>query len=244
MSDPFNNFGVFFINLYHVGILFAITYYPVKLFCEYMFGKFIIIDVILFIMYFIGIVFTSNTIFIYLLFLILYLIMYVFYLIIIYIIPETGFLTLFIPIRELLLKIPPLPILIDKGVFKTFDNFFSFIGGSINYKKFFNNYAQFAKNNIIEYIRLFNPDIDSIIEELQNKNKNDNDNDNDIGDVSICVNSQAPLTTPNMNFVDLFMNEIKNAKNNVKCNLNSIKAYIKTSADEASMETKDAIKNT
>lgn len=242
MGDPFNEFGVFFLNFYHIGILFAIIYYPVKFFFRYNFGRnFIITNIILFIIYFIGIVFTTNTSFIYFLFLILYLIMYVFYLIIIHIIPETGFATLFIPIRELLLKIPPLPILIDKGVFKTFDNFFSYFGGSINFKNFFNNYAEFAKNNIIEYIRLFNPDIDSIIEELQNKNNN---TDDDIGDVNICVNSQAPLSTPDMNFADLFMNEIKNAKNNVRCNLNSIKAYIKTTTDETAMETTDAIKNT
>ena len=42
-----------------------------------------------------------------------------------------------------------------------------------------------------------------------------------------------------MNFVDLFMNEMKNTKNTVRCNLNSIKSYIKTTANDASMEATD-----
>lgn len=252
MSDPFNEFGIFFINFYFLCIFIAIIYYPYDLTInQYMFNKFTLTNVISGFLYFLGNQFPSYTYQLFLLFLILYLILYAFYLFIIYVVPETGPNTLFIPIRELLLAIPPLPLLINKGVFKMFDNFFSLFGGAIKFKDFLKNYVEFSKENIIQYIRMFNPDIDILITEVQKNNSNDNSNTNDNSnsniidtsknDVDVCIDSQTPITTPDMNFIDSIMNQITHSKNSIRCNLNSIKSYIKTSANQASMEATDSI---
>ena len=60
----------------------------------------------------------------YLLIIIFDLIMYIFYIIITTIIPETGFPTLFIPLRELLMKIPPLKKFEERGIFRLFSSIF------------------------------------------------------------------------------------------------------------------------
>lgn len=243
MYDPFNEFGVFFINLYFLCLFIGIIYYPFDIVInKYVFNSFYITNVISIILYFLGIQFPNYTFLLFLLFLILYLILYAFYLFIIYVIPATGFETLFIPIRELLLAIPPLPLLINKGVFRMFKNFFGLFSGFINFEDFFKDYFDFSKQNIIQNVRIFNPNIDLLIESMQNNNKNNSNNINDDrNDVDVCINSQTPITTPDMNFVDLIMNEIKTTKNSVKCNLNSIKSYIKTASNEASMEATDKI---
>jgi len=233
MSDPFNEFGIFFLIFYLICLLIGFTYYFIKYLLKFLFEDYFLTDIYISISHIIGITFPNFTYPLFLLFLILYLILYVFYLIIIYVVPETGLNTLFIPIRELLLAIPPLPLLTNKGVFSMFDSIFSYIGGYINFNEFFQKYFEFSKSNTIEYIRIFNPNIDSIIEKMENNIKNNNKNNDDLienskNNVDICINSQAPITTPDMNFIDLFINEIKNTKNNVKCNLNSIKTYIKT----------------
>lgn len=234
MSDPFNEFGIFFLIFYLICLLIGFTYYFIKYLLKFLFEDYFLTDIYISISHIIGITFPNLTYPLFILFLILYLILYIFYLFIIYVVPSTGFITLFIPIRELLLAIPPLPLLINKGVFSMFDTIFSYIGGSIQFKEFFQKYFEFSKNNIIEYIRMFNPNIDSIIEKMENiNNKNNNDDNNNLienskNNVDICINSQAPITTPDMNFINLFVNEIKNTKNTIKCNLNSIKTYIKT----------------
>lgn len=245
MYDPFNEFGVFFINFFLICLLFGIIYLPYQIFINiYLFNKYFITEFISKILNFLGIQFPNYTYPLFLVFFILYLILYGFYLIIIYVIPETGIKTLFIPIRELLLAIPPLPLLINKGVFKMFENFFGFLSGFVNFNDFFKNYFEFSIENIIENIRFFNPNIDTLIEKMENYDKNNNqDNYNNKNDIDVCINSQAPITTPDMNFVNLFMNEIKNAKNSVRCNLNSIKTYMNTTANEASMNAKDNINN-
>lgn len=243
MYDPFNEFGVFFVNFFLVCLLLGIIYYPFDIIInKYLCNSFYISNVLAKILNFLGLQFPNYTHILFLLFLILYLILYVFYLFIIYVIPETGILTLFIPIRELLLAIPPLPLLINKGVFKMFSNFFGLFSGLINFKDFFKNYFEFSTQNIIQYIRMFNPDIDLLIENMKNNNTNNkNNNDDDKNDVNVCINSQSPITTPDMNFIDLIINQIKNTKNTVRCNLNSIKTYIKTSANNAVIDAKDKI---
>ena len=65
---------------------------------------------------------------IFILILLFYLIFYILYIIITTIIPPTGPATLFIPIRELLLKIPPFEDLIHFGVFRLFNSLFSIFG--------------------------------------------------------------------------------------------------------------------
>lgn len=107
-------------------------------------------------------------------------IMYIFYIIITTIIPETGILTLFIPVRELLMKIPPLKVFEERGIFRLFSAIFEYIGmynGFIDgTKTFLNEYYLFSKNNTYELIRLFNPYINiekftDVIENMNNNNK-------------------------------------------------------------------------
>jgi hypothetical protein len=164
---------------------------------------------------------------------ILFLILYVVFLIIITIIPETGFQTLFIPVREMLLSIPPLPALIDRGVFNFFKNVFKLFGFSQDkmskrLRIFFSEYMLFSKDNIIEMIAVFNPSIkrdslDTLIETMANKNKGEA---NIKKDVDICVNNSSTFTTPDMGMIDEFKTSMNNIKNNISCNMKSIKPYV------------------
>lgn len=162
---------------------------------------------------------------------ILFIIMYIIYLVIIIIIPATGFATLFIPIRELLLAIPPLPQLSDRGVFRFFEKFINFFipNGSFNdkFKDFFTSYFDDMKYSVIEMIRVFNPDIDIIIEEMNNNNKK-SEIDNINNDVEVCINSNTEFTTPNTNYFTMLINDFKNTKYYIKCNLKNINSYVST----------------
>lgn len=162
-------------------------------------------------------------------------IMYVIYLIIIIVIPPTGFATLFIPLRELLLAIPPIPQLKNKGVFNVFDRFFTIIGNS-NKELFGNkyiNYLSFFKDNFYNVIKLFNPHLNIdrfayLIENMQNNNK-ESEKRNIDNNIDMCIANNASITTPDMNFIELATNNISDIKNTVKCNLNALPAYISTS---------------
>lgn len=172
----------------------------------------------------------------YLLVLIFSLIMYLFYIIIKTIIPETGFPTLFIPIRELLMKIPPLQTFEDRGIFRIFSSTIEFLGMNTSFKdglkKFLGDYYLFSKNNSYELIKLYNPHIDienfkNVIENMSNNNKTQELN-NINNDIDVCVGSSSDLTTPDMNYLNIFKNNINDMKNNFKCNLNTLPAYIST----------------
>ena len=179
-----------------------------------------------------------NTILIFLIISIFFIIMYIIYLIITTIIPPTSILTLFIPIRELLLKIPPLPQLQEKGVINIFDRALDIIMGSKSNKenfknKYILNYFGLYKNNFYELIKLFNPHLNIdrfafIIENMQNNNKASEKHNVD-NDISICISNNANITTPDMSFMDLAKNSIGDMKNNVKCNLNALPTYISAS---------------
>jgi len=162
---------------------------------------------------------------------ILFIIMYIIYLVIVIIIPQTGFATLFIPIRELLLAIPPLPQLSDRGVFRFFEKLINFFipNGSFNdkFKDFFISYFDDMKYSVIEMLRLFNPDIDITIEEMNNNNKK-SEIDNINNDVEVCINSNTEFTTPNTNYFTMLINDFKNTKYYIKCNLKNINSYVST----------------
>ena len=115
---------------------------------------------------------------IYIKILLFYLIFYILYLIIITIIPPTGPATIFIPIRELLLKIPPFEDLINFGVFRLLDKLFSVFGidGWINKIITANNaLITFSSENIrvILYYLLpnYKNDIDEYIDKVQKEEK-------------------------------------------------------------------------
>jgi len=158
--------------------------------------------------------------------------MYGIYLIIIIVIPPTGLFTLFIPIRELLLAIPPIPQLREKGVFKVFDRFFIIIGVSKteNFGNKYINYLSFFKDNFYDVIKIFNPHLNmnkfaTLIENMQNNNK-ESERRNVNNDIDICISTNSDITTPDMNFIDLAKNNFNDIKNKVKCNLNALPTYI------------------
>jgi hypothetical protein len=164
---------------------------------------------------------------------ILFLILYIVYLIIITIIPPTGFATLFIPIREMLMSIPPMQALKDRGIFDLYGSAFKMFGfsnDSISTRlfNFSNDYMLFSKDNIIEMIGVFNPEINkdainNLIETMANKEKTD---DNIKKDVEVCINNNSSITTPDMGMTDELKSTINNVKNNITCNMKSIKPYI------------------
>jgi hypothetical protein len=178
--------------------------------------------------------FVDWTKYIFFIILIFFTIMYVIYIIIITIIPETGLFTLFIPIREMLLTIPPLQQLMDLGVFDAFDRFFDIFG--LSYKEkfidYYKNYLSGIKNDFYDLIKLFNPhlNIDKfsfVVENMQNYNKK-SEKRNINNNIKVCVSSNSPITTPDMNFMQITKNDINNIKNKVKCNLKALPAYIST----------------
>jgi hypothetical protein len=178
--------------------------------------------------------FPSYTLTAYYLITIFFLIMYFIYLFIILIIPETGFATLFIPVRELLLAIPPIPALINRGIFKFYESIFSLLGfsGDPSYSKFAREYFYFSKDGTNEIIQLFNPHlnvekINYSIEDMNNNNKN-SEIKNLKMDIDVCVNGNSDFTTPDTDYTGILKNNMNDVKNSVKCNLKSIVPYIQT----------------
>jgi len=164
---------------------------------------------------------------------IFFLILYFVYLIIITIIPETGIQTLFIPIREMLMSIPPMQALKDRGIFDLYGSgfkVFGFSGDGLSRRlmSFSHDYMLFSKDNIIDMIGVFNPSInrqafDNLIETMANKAKSNN---NISEDVNVCVNNNTSFTTPDMNLIDELKAAVSNVKGNITCNMKSIKPYI------------------
>jgi hypothetical protein len=159
----------------------------------------------------------------------LFLIVYVIYIIIITIIPPTGFETLFIPVRELLLAIPPIPDFKSKGVFDIFDRIFWFIGfNNEGFKNKCTNYLFFCKEDVYDLIKLFNPHLN--IEKFANMVENKDNQNRKIAEASdnidVCIGSESSFTPPNASYVNIFKNNISDIKNKVKCNLDAIPAYI------------------
>jgi hypothetical protein len=172
----------------------------------------------------------------YLLIVVFDLIMYIFYIIITTIIPETGFPTLFIPVRELLLMIPPLMTFEKRGIFRLITNIIEFFISFDSFKnrliKLFKDYYLFSKNNTYELIKLFNPKINienftNVIENMNNNNKKMELN-NIKNDIDVCIGANSDITTPDMNYINILKNNIGDMKNSFKCNLNTIPAYIST----------------
>lgn len=175
----------------------------------------------------------------YLLITIFFLIIYFIYLFIINVIPDTGIATLFIPVKELLLAIPPIPQLKNKGVFRFYDSLFTLFNFNqrlqTRLSNFSREYFYFSKDGTYEIMKLFNPhmnvnEIDNIIEEMNNNNKK-KELRNLKTDVNICINTNTNLTTPDMNFTNIIGNNINDIKNTIKCNLKSIAPYISTDPD-------------
>jgi hypothetical protein len=168
---------------------------------------------------------------------IFFLIMYLIYLFITIVIPETGILTIFIPVRELLLQIYPLPDLQKFGVFRFIEAIIRLFTSNENFndrmRHFFYEYFLFSKNGTIELIKIFNPSIDesqldnAIVEAMKNYNK-DEKYKKIAKDVNVCVSNNSDLTPPDATFIDGIKSEVNNIKTNIDCNLKSVGSYIST----------------
>jgi hypothetical protein len=162
--------------------------------------------------------------------------MYGIYLIIKYVIPDTGFPTLFIPIKELLLKIFPLPDLEQAGIFRFYDavvSVFYFPTFEEKIKNLLYEYYLFSKNGTIEVIKIFNPSIETetletaIIETLKNYNRDEKYKKIE-KDVNVCISNNIELTQPNATYIEDIKANINNIKTNIDCNMKSIGSYIST----------------
>jgi hypothetical protein len=202
--------------------------------------------------------FPSYTLPIYYLVTIFFLIMYIIFLIIMFIIPPTGFATLFIPVRELLLSIPPFPALINKGIFNFYGSLFKLFGfsGNSSLSEFTREYFYFSKDGSYEIMKLFNPHlntdkIDAILQDINNNSENNNydnyefsifedmDNNNKKSElktlrdnVNVCIDGSSDFTPPNIDYTGILKNNINAAKSNIKCNLSSITPYIQTEIND------------
>jgi hypothetical protein len=232
----FIDFTIVFTIIYNIALIGCIFAGMYKLFI-YLFNlkndEFTFLD---FVLTFLTFYVVGYLLFPYLLIVIFDLIMYIFYIIITTFLPETGFLTLFIPLRELLMKIPPLETFDERGIFRLFTSIFKFFGmfhRLINGLKFiFWEYYLFSKNNTYELIKLFNPYINiekfsNVVENMNNYNKKSELN-NINNDIDVCIGSSSELTTPDMNYLNILKNDIGEMKTKFKCNLKTIPAYIST----------------
>lgn len=188
--------------------------------------------------------------------LIFFTIMYIIYLIIITLIPETGPKTIFIPIRELLLKIYPLPVLIERGVFRLYDNILEILSLKQSILRLIIKFAgalmQFSKENIKEALIFmfptFEDKINIYVDNIQNDNSNDNSNDKhnnknnpklvnlEEGDVykkieedkEACITQNTIPITPNMSASEKIEINMKNNFEKVNCESKSISNYIRS----------------
>ncbi len=227
-------FFVIYVKLVIAGIIGLIILYPIY-YIAFSSKPGLVIDFFRHVFIFFTSTLPDNTKIIFILITIFFAIMYAIYKIIMIVVPDTGILTLFIPLKELLLSIPPLPKLRNNGVFNIFDRTFQIIGNSRieGFKNYYTNYLSFFKNDIYDVIKLFNPKLNMnkfeiLIENMNNYNK-DSEKRNINNDINICISNNSTLTTPNMSFIELTKNSINDIKANVKCNLNALPTYISTS---------------
>lgn len=172
-----------------------------------------------------------------------YIIMYIIYLIIIYIIPPTGFATLFIPIREMLLLIPPLPSLIKYGVFRLFDKIIESLGLSgflLKIVSIIGALFDFSRANIKQVLLLIFPGMDNVINELEKKEEKPKEKPKEEPkekkseihkqieqDKNICVAYNTKPITPDMTTSEKMKINYSNINETIKCESQSIGNYIK-----------------
>jgi len=178
--------------------------------------------------------------------LVFFLVMYVIYIIIITIIPPTGFPTLFIPIREILLKIPPLPQLIDRGVFRLFDRIFGLFGLKEPFYKIIQKLNSalfdFSRDNIKDVLKLIFPSLSNEIEEQARKQQERFNNKQPViqdlnnseihrkieQDKQACIAQNTIMITPDMSSSQKMEATIKNNFEKVNCESKTIGSYIRS----------------
>lgn len=170
-------------------------------------------------------------------FIIFYLIFYFIYIAIKTLVPDTGFQTFFIPLKELLLQIPPLPTLERYGIFRLIECIFKSFGISPaleGFIKFNLCFIDFSRDNIRTILKMIFQDIDFDIENeksLDDK-KSNNNNKNIIHrkieeEVNICYKNNRKPMKIGMTEVDRARIEFDNNQAYIKCKANSIGKYIR-----------------
>jgi hypothetical protein len=172
-----------------------------------------------------------------------YILMYMIYLFIINVIPPTGFLTIFIPIREILLKIPPLPALEKFGVIRLMDRIMEALylkGFLIKFVKINGAVFDFSRENIKRVLILLVPSLEDKIDAYDRKNFNKEEKKeekpevvNEIhkkieDDKNICIKQNTKMTTPDMSAGDKISNDFSNLFETINCESKSIGNYIRS----------------
>lgn len=186
--------------------------------------------------------------------LIFFSVMYIIYLIIINVIPETGIRTIFIPIRELLLSIEPIPTLMQRGVFKLYDKILELLGiKEIFIKiviKFGSILIDFSKDNIKDALIFAFPNFENQINEyvkktennsLLNNDNNDNNDKSKIQDLNKneiykqiaqdkdeCIAKNTIMIRPDMSASEKMQITMQNNFEKVNCESRSIGNYIRS----------------
>jgi hypothetical protein len=179
----------------------------------------------------------------YILILLFYVIMYILYLIIINIIPETGPKSFFIPIREILLKIPPFPALIKYGVFKLMDDLVYSLGFTNIVKMMMNIIASvfnFSRDNIKRILIFLLPDYEQNINEYDYKMQKEeaekevkeevkNELHEQIDEEkNICQSNNTNITTPDISLTEMVNDNMTDIYNTVDCEQKAMGNYIRS----------------
>ncbi len=195
-----------------------------------------------------GIISTSTTP-LFVLIMIFYIIFYIIYIIIITIVPDTGIATLFIPIKDILLGIPPLPDLKKYGVFDLFDRIIRAFGLEPFLKKLLginNALFIFSRENIKRIILMIYPDFDTAVldkaidekkqetgETIPQKTNEKTEERNEIYDeidenTEICISNNLKEITPDMSASERLKVQYANINERIKCKANSIGTYVRS----------------
>jgi hypothetical protein len=173
-------------------------------------------------------------------FIILYIIFYLIYLAIKTLVPDTGIATFFIPLKEILLAIPPLPTLERYGIFRLIECVIKSFGikpALEGFIKFNLCFIDFSRDNIRTIIKTIFPDLEFDLESgkpLESKEtiKPDNDEKNKVykhidEEVNICYKNNRKLMKIGMTETQKAKIEFDNNQTYIKCKANSIGKYIR-----------------
>jgi hypothetical protein len=170
-------------------------------------------------------------------FIIFYLIFYFIYIAIKTLVPDTGIQTFFIPLKELLLQIPPLPTLERYGIFRLIECIFKSFGISPaleGFIKFNLCFIDFSRDNIRTILKMIFQDIEFDIEKSSDDKKSNNvEKKGNIihkqieEEVKICYKNNRKPMKIGMNEVERARIEYDNNQAYIKCKANSIGKYIR-----------------
>lgn len=174
-------------------------------------------------------------------FIILYIIFYLIYLAIKAFVPDTGIITFFIPLKELLLEIPPLPTLEKYGIFRLIEcvvNSFGIKPALEGFMKFNFCFMEFSRDNIRTILKMIFPELElnddnKYIEDKKIDKKTDKKEEKNIvykqidEEVKICYKNNRKPIKIGMSEVERSKIEYYNNQEYIKCKAKSIGKYIR-----------------